>query len=177
MDGASKFVRGDAVAGLIIVAVNLFAGIVIGMLQQGLAFNDALHTFSTLTVGDGIAAQIPALLISTATGLIVTRSAGSESLGFSLAGQLFARPRPLFTAGAVIGALGLVPGMPHLPFLDGRRADRRRRRDHPPGHGGRRDAPRRGVEGRAGPARAAEPRSRCGARCRSTSSSSRSATA
>ncbi len=117
MDGASKFVRGDAVAGLIIVAVNLFAGIVIGMLQQGLAFSDALHTFSTLTVGDGIAAQIPALLISTATGLIVTRSAGSESLGFSLAGQLFARPRPLFTAGAVIGALGLVPGMPNLPFL------------------------------------------------------------
>jgi flagellar biosynthesis protein FlhA len=82
MDGASKFVRGDAVAGLIIVAVNLFAGIVIGMLQQGRTFSDALQTFSILTVGDGIAAQIPALLISTATGLIVTRAAGSESLGF-----------------------------------------------------------------------------------------------
>jgi flagellar biosynthesis protein FlhA len=117
MDGASKFVRGDAVAGLIIVAVNLFAGIVIGVVQQGLTFSDAIQTFSTLTIGDGIAAQIPALLISTATGLIVTRAAGTESLGFSLAGQLFARPRPLFTAGAVIGALAIVPGMPHLPFL------------------------------------------------------------
>jgi flagellar biosynthesis protein FlhA len=117
MDGASKFVRGDAVAGLIIVAINLFAGIVIGIIQQGLTFQEAIHTFSTLTVGDGIAAQIPALLISTATGLIVTRSAGTESLGFSLAGQLLARPRPLFTAGGVICALGLVPGMPHIPFL------------------------------------------------------------
>jgi flagellar biosynthesis protein FlhA len=119
MDGASKFVKGDAVAGVIIVAINLLAGITIGMVQQGLSFSDALSTFTLLSIGDGLAAQIPALLISTATGIIVTRAAttGGSNLGADMASQILRQPRPLFIASAVIGAFGLVPGLPKPPFL------------------------------------------------------------
>jgi flagellar biosynthesis protein FlhA len=117
MDGASKFVRGDAIAGVIIVAVNLLAGITVGVVQQGMEFSEALSTFTLLTVGDGLAAQIPALLISTATGIVVTRAAGENDLGHDIAGQLLARSRPLFICGGVLIGLGLVPGLPHIPFL------------------------------------------------------------
>ncbi len=117
MDGASKFVKGDAVAGLVIVAINLLAGIAIGVLQQGMSFGDAISHFSILTVGDGLAAQLPALLISTATGILVTRSASDSDLGKDIVGQLIAQPRAPMMAGGLIVVMGLVPGLPKLPFF------------------------------------------------------------
>src|SRR5919197_6295610 len=117
MDGASKFVKGDAVAGLVIVAVNLVGGIAVGVVQHGFSVSESLHTFSLLTIGDGLAAQIPALLISTATGIIVTRSASQADLGSELVGQILRQPRAAMLAGGVIGAMGLVPGLPKLPFF------------------------------------------------------------
>ena len=96
MDGASKFVKGDAIAGLVIVAINLVGGIAIGMMQKGLSPGEAISTYSLLTVGDGLVSQIPALLISTATGLIVTRAASDNHLGADIGRQLFSSPRALF---------------------------------------------------------------------------------
>jgi flagellar biosynthesis protein FlhA len=117
MDGASKFVKGDAMAALIIVVINLVGGIVVGMLQHGLSFSEATHTYSLLTVGDGLAAQIPALLISVATGIIVTRAASNRDLGSDIANQVLGqRKAPLVAAGA-IGLFALIPGLPKLPFL------------------------------------------------------------
>lgn len=107
MDGASKFVKGDAIAGIIIVIINLLFGIVIGMVQQGLPIAEAATKYSMLTVGDGIVSQIPALLISTATGIVVTRAASEGNLGSDIAGQLFAYPKILFIAGGTIFLLGL----------------------------------------------------------------------
>src|SRR3954469_20107458 len=117
MDGASKFVKGDAVAGVLIVTINLLGGIVVGILQHGVGISEALHTYSLLTVGDGIAAQVPALLISTATGILVTRSGDKEDLGTEITGQLLRQPRAVQIAGAVVAAIGIVPGLPKLPFL------------------------------------------------------------
>jgi flagellar biosynthesis protein FlhA len=117
MDGASKFVKGDAVAGVVIVTINLLAGITIGVLQQGLSLSEAVHTFSILTIGDAIAAQIPAILISTATGILVTRSASTTDLGSEISGEMLREPRAPLIAGAAIAALALVPGLPKLPFL------------------------------------------------------------
>jgi flagellar biosynthesis protein FlhA len=117
MDGASKFVKGDAMAALIITAINLVGGIVVGMLQRHLGFSEATHQYSLLTVGDGLAAQIPALLISVATGIIVTRAASDRDLGSDIAGQILGqRKAPLVAAGA-IGLFALIPGLPKLPFL------------------------------------------------------------
>jgi len=117
MDGASKFVKGDAMAALIITAINLVGGIVVGMLQHGLGFGEATHQYSLLTVGDGLAAQIPALLISVATGIIVTRAASDRDLGSDIANQILRqRKAPLVAAGA-IGGFALIPGLPKLPFL------------------------------------------------------------
>jgi flagellar biosynthesis protein FlhA len=117
MDGASKFVKGDAVAGLIITAINLVGGLVVGMLQQKMAFAEAWGHFSLRTVGDGLISQIPALLISTATGIVVTRAAGDTGLGEQLGAQLLADPQVLMIAGGVLAGLGLVPGLPTLAFL------------------------------------------------------------
>ncbi len=118
MDGASKFVKGDAIAGLIITTINLIGGMAIGMMQLGLAPGDAVGEYSLLTVGDGLVSQIPALLISTATGIIVTRAATSDShLGANIGGQLFANPRALFIVSAVLVGFGLTPGLPRSPFL------------------------------------------------------------
>jgi flagellar biosynthesis protein FlhA len=117
MDGASKFVKGDAMAALLIIAINIVGGFVIGMLQKGLAFGDALSRYTLLTVGDGLAAQIPALLISTATGIIVTRAAAQANLGAEVAQQVLAEPRLVVISGAALGLLGLAPGLPKLPFL------------------------------------------------------------
>src|SRR5690349_12361281 len=117
MDGASKFVKGDAVAGVMIVFVNMIAGITIGVVQHGISFSEALQKYTLLTVGDGIAAQIPALLISTATGLIVTRAASEENLGYELSGQMLRRPRPLMIVSGVLATLAIVPGLPHVPFM------------------------------------------------------------
>jgi flagellar biosynthesis protein FlhA len=117
MDGASKFVKGDAIAGIIIVVINLIGGIVVGMMMHGMTLTEALNTFAILTIGDGLAAQIPALLISTATGVIVTRSASDKDLGSEITLQMLAQPRAAMLGGGVILVMGLVPGLPKLPFL------------------------------------------------------------
>jgi flagellar biosynthesis protein FlhA len=117
MDGASKFVKGDAMAAVIITAINLVGGIIVGVAQHGLGFSEATQQYSLLTVGDGLAAQIPALLISVATGIIVTRAASDRDLGSDIANQILGqRKAPLVAAGA-IGMFALIPGLPKLPFL------------------------------------------------------------
>jgi flagellar biosynthesis protein FlhA len=117
MDGASKFVKGDAMAAVIITAINLVGGIIVGVLQRHLGFGEATQQYSLLTVGDGLAAQIPALLISVATGIIVTRAASDRDLGSDIANQILTqRKAPLVAAGA-IGMFALIPGLPKLPFL------------------------------------------------------------
>ena len=117
MDGASKFVKGDAMAAVLIVLINLIGGIVVGVMQQGMPFGEAIQHFSLLTVGDGLAAQIPALLISVATGIIVTRAASDTDLGSDIANQITGQRKAPMVAGAVICAFALVPGLPKLPFL------------------------------------------------------------
>jgi|HubBroStandDraft_6_1064221.scaffolds.fasta_scaffold00899_20 flagellar biosynthesis protein FlhA len=117
MDGASKFVKGDAMAALIITGINLIGGIVVGVVQHHIAFGDATHTYSLLTVGDGLAAQIPALLISVATGILVTRSASEKDLGSDLANQILRQKKAPLVAGCVVCAFALIPGLPKLPFL------------------------------------------------------------
>src|ERR1700761_7739736 len=117
MDGASKFVKGDAVAGILIVCINLIGGIIVGVMQQGLSFPEAAQHYSLLTVGDGLAAQIPALLISVAAGILVTRSASQKDLGHDIGSPIFdPRKAPMVAAG-VICAFALVPGLPKIPFL------------------------------------------------------------
>ncbi|HVW45807.1 MAG TPA: flagellar biosynthesis protein FlhA [Solirubrobacterales bacterium] len=117
MDGASKFVKGDAIAGILIVMINLIGGIVVGVMQQGLSFPEAVQHYSLLTVGDGLAAQIPALLISVAAGILVTRSASERDLGNDIAAQIFAQRKAPMVAAGVICAFALVPGLPKVPFL------------------------------------------------------------
>ena len=117
MDGASKFVKGDAMAGIMIVMINLLGGIVIGVLQQGMPFGEAASHFSLLTVGDGLCAQIPALLISIATGIIVTRTASDDDLGTETAKQVLANKRAPMVAGAALIVLAAVPGLPKVPFI------------------------------------------------------------
>jgi flagellar biosynthesis protein FlhA len=117
MDGASKFVKGDAMAALIITAINLIGGIVVGVAQHGLSFTEATHQFSLLTVGDGLAAQIPALLISVATGIIVTRATSEKDLGSDIASQILRQRKAPLVAATAIGLFALVPGLPKLPFL------------------------------------------------------------
>ena len=118
MDGASKFVKGDAVAAIVITLINLIGGIIVGVVQQGMPFGDAAQHFSLLTIGDGLAAQIPALLISVAMGIIVTRAANSgDDLGTDVAGQLVKQRKAPLVAGGVIMAFALVPALPKLPFL------------------------------------------------------------
>jgi flagellar biosynthesis protein FlhA len=117
MDGASKFVRGDVVAAMIILVVNMLGGLVIGTLQDGLPLADAARTFTLLTVGDGLAAQIPSLTISVAAGLVVTRVSTGEDIGRQIQSQLSRYPQALAIAAAIMGAIGLVPQMAHLPFL------------------------------------------------------------
>jgi len=116
MDGASKFVRGDAIAGLMVLAVNIVAGIIIGVAQKGMSFGHAAQTYTVLSIGDGLVAQIPALLVSTGSALLATRGDDAQ-LGQALSGQLFTRKRPLVITGALLGMIGLLPGMPHLLFL------------------------------------------------------------
>src|SRR3982751_990883 len=117
MDGASKFVKGDAMAGILIVLINLLGGIVIGVAQQHMPFSEAIQHFSLLTVGDGLAAQIPALLISVATGILVTRSTSEKDLGNDIAQQILSQKKAPMVAGCVITSFALVPGLPKLPFL------------------------------------------------------------
>ncbi|WP_029545637.1 flagellar biosynthesis protein FlhA [Selenomonas sp. AB3002] len=117
MDGASKFVKGDAIAAIIIMFINISGGFVIGMLQRGLEASQALQTYTLLTVGEGLVSQIPALLISTATGLIVTRSAAEGNLGSDLVNQMFRNERIFFILCGVLVFLALVPGLPGVPFM------------------------------------------------------------
>ncbi|MDO6355420.1 flagellar biosynthesis protein FlhA [Caloramator sp. CAR-1] len=117
MDGASKFVKGDAIAGVVIVLINIIGGVLIGSIFGGLSAFDALKKYALLTVGDGLVSQIPALLISTASGIIVTRSAGDSTLGKELAGQFTSYPKVLGIASAILAILGLIPSLPNLLFL------------------------------------------------------------
>jgi flagellar biosynthesis protein FlhA len=117
MDGASKFVRGDAIAGLLIMVINIIGGLVVGMLQHGLDFSTAGKTYTLLAIGDGLVAQIPALVISTAAGVIVSRVTTDEDVGSQLTGQLFSNPQVLFLTAGIVGLLGMIPGMPNLAFL------------------------------------------------------------
>jgi len=117
MDGASKFVRGDAVAGLLVVFINVIGGMIIGIAQQGMSFGDAARTYTLLTVGDGLVTQVPALIVSTAAGLLVAKAGVSGAADKALIGQLSGYPKALGMSGAVMGVMALLPGIPMLPFL------------------------------------------------------------
>ncbi len=117
MDGASKFVRGDAVAGILILFINIIGGLIVGMLQHDMSFSQAAKNYTLLTIGDGLVAQIPALIISTAAGLVVSRVATEEDIGQQFVGQIFGNPTVMLLTAAILGVLGLIPGMPNLVFL------------------------------------------------------------
>ncbi|HLC42742.1 MAG TPA: flagellar biosynthesis protein FlhA, partial [Methylomirabilota bacterium] len=117
MDGASKFVRGDAVAGILITGINILGGLAVGIFQQGMNATDALQTYTILTIGDGLVTQVPALIVSTAAGLVITRAAAESDLSKDLVGQLTVQPRAMGMAALVLLVLALVPGMPTFPFL------------------------------------------------------------
>src|SRR3990172_3821564 len=117
MDGASKFVRGDAIAGIMIMLICVVGGLVIGVLQHNMDFAAAARNYTLLTIGDGLVAQIPALVISTAAGIVVSRVATDEDIGQQMLGQLFSRPQVLMLTAGILGIMGLIPGMPHVAFL------------------------------------------------------------
>ncbi len=117
MDGASKFVRGDAIAGLLILFINLIGGVIIGVFQNGMTLSDASMNFSILTIGDGLVAQIPALLLSISAAILVTRVSNEQDMGQQTMTQLFDNPRPLMLTSLVLGCLALIPHMPHVPLL------------------------------------------------------------
>ena len=117
MDGASKFVRGDAVAGILILVINIIGGLFVGVIQHDMAVGDAAHTYTLLTIGDGLVAQIPSLIISVAAGLVVSRVGDDGDIGGLVIGQLFSNPQVMVLTAAIIGVLGLIPGMPNLVFL------------------------------------------------------------
>ncbi len=117
MDGASKFVRGDAIAGILVMVINVIGGLIVGMVQHDMSIGDAARNYILLAIGDGLVAQIPALIISVAAGIVVSRVGSDEPIGEQFIGQLLRRPEALWITAGIIGALGLVPGMPHIPFL------------------------------------------------------------
>ncbi len=117
MDGASKFVRGDAIAGILITIINIIGGFIIGMVMLGKSAPEALRTYSLLSIGDGLVTQIPALIVSTSAGIIVTRAASKENMGRDLTRQLMRQPRAIMIAGGMLLLFGIVPGMPTLPFF------------------------------------------------------------
>jgi flagellar biosynthesis protein FlhA len=117
MDGASKFVRGDAIAGIMIMVINIFGGFAIGMMQHDLSFGEAFEVYTILTIGDGLVAQIPGLLLSVAAAILVTRVNSSQEMGAQVVGQMFSTPRALAVASIMMVIMGLIPGMPHLAFL------------------------------------------------------------
>jgi len=116
MDGASKFIRGDAIAGILILFINLIGGLAVGVLQHGLPLAQAAQTYTLLSIGDGLVAQLPALLVSSAVALLVTRASRPQDMGQSMGGQIFGQYRALAVAAGIIGLIALVPGMPHLIF-------------------------------------------------------------
>ena len=117
MDGASKFVRGDAIAGILILLINIVGGLAIGMAQYNLGFGDALRVYALLTIGDGLVAQIPSLLLSTAAAIIVTRVNSAQDLGNQVMSQMFGSPQALGIAAVILCIMGIIPGMPHVAFL------------------------------------------------------------
>ncbi len=117
MDGASKFVKGDAIAGLIITSINLVGGLIIGMAQMHMPLNQALQSYSLMTIGDGLVSQIPALLVSTSAGIVVTRAASMDNLGTDLSKQLFTNPKALYIASGTLFLFGITPGLPAVPFF------------------------------------------------------------
>ncbi|HET6554931.1 MAG TPA: flagellar biosynthesis protein FlhA [Dyella sp.] len=117
MDGASKFVRGDATAGILILIINIVGGFFVGVMQHGLSAGEAAKTYTLLTIGDGLVAQVPSLMLSIATAVIVTRVSKSQDMGKQLIGQVFGQPRALAVAGVVLGVMGVIPGMPNIAFL------------------------------------------------------------
>jgi flagellar biosynthesis protein FlhA len=117
MDGASKFVRGDAIAGIIITIINVVVGLLLGVIQYNLTFAEAAQKFTLLTVGDGLVSQIPALIISTAAGIVVTRTGGNQGLSEELSGQIFVHPKAMYLCSGLLVVLALVPGMPKIAFL------------------------------------------------------------
>ena len=117
MDGASKFVRGDAIAGILILFINIIGGLAIGTMQFDMAIGDAMHNYTLLTIGDGLVAQIPSLVLSSATAIIVTRVSSEQKMGEQVMDQLFGNPMVLATAAGIIGIMGLIPGMPNMAFL------------------------------------------------------------
>ena len=117
MDGASKFVRGDAIASIIITAINIIGGFIIGVLQKGMPVAKAACTYTILTVGDGLVSQIPALIISTAAGIVISRASSASNLAEEMGNQLFSYPKAIQTASFILIGLGLIPGLPHIPFM------------------------------------------------------------
>jgi len=117
MDGASKFVRGDAVAGILIMVINIVGGLIIGTVQHNLSFAQAAQNYTLLTIGDGLVGQIPALIISTAAGIVVARVGSERELGEDVVSQVFERPRVLYTAAGILLSMGVIPGMPNMVFL------------------------------------------------------------
>jgi len=117
MDGASKYVRGDAVAGIMVTVINVIGGLIVGMVQHDMGFGDAIKNYTLLAIGDGLVAQIPSLIISIAAGMVVSRVANDEDVGSQVVGQLFGKPIVLYITGGIIGGMGLIPGMPNLVFL------------------------------------------------------------
>lgn len=117
MDGAAKFVRGDAIAGIIITVINIFGGFIIGVFQKNMAFIDAAQNYTLLTVGDGLVSQIPALVISTAAGIVVSRAASEGTMGSDFAKQFFKYPKAVYLSALTIFFFGLIPGLPHIPFI------------------------------------------------------------
>src|SRR5690606_1870632 len=117
MDGASKFIRGDAIAGILILFINLLGGLAVGVLQHDMAFGDAAATYTLLSIGDGLVAQPPSLLTSSPVAMLVPRASRSQDMAQAMMGQVFGQYRALAIAAGIIGLVGLVPGMPNLAFL------------------------------------------------------------
>ena len=117
MDGASKYVRGDAIAGIMVTVINIVGGLIVGMVQHDLDFSQALKIYTLLAIGDGLVAQIPSLIISTAAGIVVSRVASDKNIGDQLIGQLLSKPQVLLITAGIIGGMGIIPGMPHFAFL------------------------------------------------------------
>ena len=117
MDGASKYVHGDAVAGILVTVINVIGGLIVGMVQHDMSFGDAIKNYTLLAIGDGLVAQIPSLIISIAAGMVVSRVASDQDVGDQVVGQLFGRPIVMYITGGIIGGMGLIPGMPNLVFL------------------------------------------------------------
>lgn len=117
MDGASKYVRGDAIAGILVIIINVIGGLVVGMAQHDLAFSDSVKIYTLLAIGDGLVAQIPSLMISVAAGVVVSRVANDEDIGGQLISQLFSNPKVLYVSAGIVAAMGAIPGMPNFAFL------------------------------------------------------------